>query len=141
MSNFPNTINQEKLTNNISGINEVAISEYFLRLNQGDFAAAAELFSEAGCLNPPFENPIQGKDAIAQYLDQEAKGMRFRPQQGETLLSDDEHIQYRVQGQVETHWFTVNVVWLIQLNVTKQIVAVDVNLLASLAELAGLSRS
>lgn len=124
----------------IDGIDEVVISEYFLRLNQGDFSAAAKLFSADGCLNPPFEKPIQGRDAIAQYLDQEAKGMQFCPQQGEKLSSDGEHTQYRVQGQVETYWFTVHVVWLMQLNVTKKIVIVDVNLLASLAELAGFDR-
>ncbi len=135
-----NTVDQEQLTQ-IYGIDEVTISEYFIRLNQGDFSAAAELFAEDGCLNPPFEKPIQGRDAIAQYLDQEAKGMRFCPQQGEKLTSDGEHTQYRIQGQVETHWFTVHVAWLMQINVAKKIVSVDVNLLASLAELAGFDRS
>jgi Nuclear transport factor 2 (NTF2) domain len=130
----------EQLTS-IDGIDEGVISEYFLRLNQGDFSAAANLFSVDGSLNPPFEKPIQGRDAIAQYLDQEAKGMKCCPKQGEKLSSDGEHTQYRVEGQVETYWFTVHVVWLMQLSATKQIVTVDVNLLTSLAELAGFARS
>jgi hypothetical protein len=111
------------------------IHQYFSNLNRGEFMTAAKLFAEQGCLNPPFEKSIQGRSAIAQYLESEAKGMRFCPEQGQMMSQDDQETRYRIRGKVETNWFTVNVNWSIQLNSMKEIIVVDVNLMASMTDL------
>jgi len=127
----------------IDGIYENTIHEYFMRLNNGEFMETAQLFAEQGCLNPPFEKSIVGKEALARYLEKEAKGMNFCPERGEILtkvgladpLEHSDRTQYHIQGKVKTNFFTVNVSWSIELNAIKEIMAVDVKLLASIDEL------
>jgi Nuclear transport factor 2 (NTF2) domain len=129
------------MLSNIDNIHEPKIREYFAELNTGRFLAAAELFADQGCLSPPFEKSIQGREAIAQYLENEAKGMRFCPERGQILTQNNEQVHYQIQGKVETKWFTVNVSWSIQLNSVKKITAVEVSLLASLTDLLHLDAS
>ena len=124
----------------IQGIHEPVIYKYFERLNNGKFIATSKLFAEQGCLNPPFDNQIQGRDAIAQYLEKEAKGIRFCPEYGEILMSDFNHTQYQIQGKVEMNWFTVNISWSIDLNAANEIMLVEVKLLTSLEDLLSFSR-
>jgi Nuclear transport factor 2 (NTF2) domain len=130
----------------IQGIDEPVIDRYFERLNNGEFMAIAELFAEQGCLNPPFDKQVQGREAIAQYLEKEAIDIRFFPEYGEitTLdiappLEDSDRTQYQIQGKVEMNWFTVNISWSIQLNAAKEIALVDVKLLATLDDLLSFS--
>ncbi len=123
------------MASNIDDIHESKVFEYFAELNAGRFLTAAALFSEQGWLKPPFEASIQGRQAIAEYLENEAKGMKFCPEQGQIISQDHEQTHYRIQGKVETNWFTVNVSWSIQLNTVKDIMAVEVGLLASLTDL------
>jgi len=124
----------------IEGIDELTIYEYFARLNNNEFIATSELFTEQGCLNPPFEKTVQGRDAIAQYLEKEAKGIEFCPEYGEIIMSDSTFTQYQIKGKVKTNQFTVNVNWLIQLNSIKEIILVEVKLVASLIELLNFSK-
>ncbi len=124
----------------IHGIHEPVIYAYFERLNNGEFIATSKLFSEQGCLNPPFDNQIQGRDAISQYLEQEAKGIRFCPEDGEVLTIDPNHTRYHIQGKVEMNWFTINTSWSIDLNAATEIVLVEVKLLTSLDDLLSFSR-
>jgi Nuclear transport factor 2 (NTF2) domain len=124
---------------NISDIHEPIVHEYFEKLNVGDFVEAANLFAEQGCLNPPFEKSIQGRSAIAQYFESEAKGMKFCPEHGQKVTYEDEQTHYQLQGKVQTNWFTVNVNWLIKLNSVKEILVVEVNLLASMNDLLNLN--
>ncbi len=125
---------------NIHGIHEPVICEYFDRLNNGEFMATANLFAEQGCLNPPFDKQLQGRDAIAQYLKEEAEGIRFFPENGKILISDSSHTQYQIEGKVELNWFTVNISWLIELNATQEITLIEVKLLADLEDLLSFSR-
>jgi hypothetical protein len=142
---LPESLNQETT---IRGVHEPVIYEYFARLNSGEFMATAELFADRGCLNPPFDNQIQGRDAIAQYLEREAKGIIFVPEYGEILtklvtappLENCDRIQYQIQGKVEINWFTVNISWSIELNAAREIVLVDAKLLTSLSDLLSFSR-
>ncbi len=124
----------------IQGIDEPVIYEYFARLNNGEFSATAELFSAQGCLNPPFDNQLQGRESIAQYLAAQAIGIIFAPEDGKILISDANHTQYQIQGKVELNWFTVNISWSIELNAAKEIVLVDVQILTSLDDLLSFSR-
>jgi hypothetical protein len=125
---------------NILEIEEPTIWEYFEKLNQGEFIATAALFSEQGCLNPPFEKPIQGRIAIAQYLQSEASGMRFCPEYGEMLSGNQQQPKYHIQGNVVTPWFTVKVTWMIKLNAAREIINIDIKLLAALNDLLALKR-
>jgi hypothetical protein len=132
----------------IQGIHEPVIYEYFTRLNNGEFIATAELFAEQGCLIPPFDKQLQGRETIAQYLEKEAIGIIFLPERGEIVTSGDiasnlEHgsrTQYQIQGKVEINWFTVNISWSMQLNAANEIMLVEVKLLASLEDLLSFSR-
>lgn len=125
----------------IDEINECTITNYFTELNSGQFTTAANLFSENGQLKPPLEKLIQGRVAIAQYFHKESVGMRFYPELGKVLINDDNQIQYQIYGKVETSWFNVSILWLFQLNTAKEIIAVEVNLLASLTEFLSMSRN
>jgi hypothetical protein len=131
----PNHSIGAELSITIDGVEEPKIESYFSKLNNGEFIATADLFAECGCLKPPFEDSIEGRDAIAKYLATEARGMRFCPESGSLLLRDNNLVQYHVQGKVQTNYFTVNVSWLIQLNLDNEILLVEVKLLAALEEL------
>jgi hypothetical protein len=133
------TSNSELLIE-IDGIEEPTIAVYFSRLNSGEFAATAELFADGGRLAPPFENPIEGREAIAKYLTTEARGMKFCPESGTLLMRDEDLAQYHVQGKVQTNFFTINVSWLMQLNLDKEILLVEIKLLAALEELLKFSK-
>jgi hypothetical protein len=137
--NITHTI-ETQLPVKIEGIEEPIIAAYFSHLNHGEFIATANLFAEIGCLNPPFEEPIEGRSAIAKYLEKEATGMIFCPESGSILIQDDRIAQYQIQGKVKTNYFTINVSWLIQIGTDREIILVEVKLLAALAELLKFSR-
>ena len=124
----------------IDGIEEPTITTYFSRLNSGKYIATAELFAEQGCLNPPFEQSIEGRESIAKYLDKEARGMIFCPESGSILIRDNDIAQYHVQGKVKTNYFTLDVSWLIKLNIDQEILLVEVKLFAALEELLKFSK-
>ncbi|MCY7369010.1 MAG: nuclear transport factor 2 family protein [Chamaesiphon sp.] len=132
----------------IEGIHEPVICEYFTRLNNGEFVTTAELFAEQGYLIPPFDKQLQGREAITEYLQKEAIGVKFLPEYGAIVTStdtaanlvDSDRTKYQIQGKVEMNWFTVNISWLIELNAVKEIMLVEVKLLASLEDLLSFSR-
>jgi hypothetical protein len=66
--------------------------------------------------------------------------MSFWPESGALLIRDDNLAQYHIQGRVKTNYFTINVSWLIQLNAAKEILLVEVKLLAALEELLKFSK-
>jgi hypothetical protein len=135
-------VNAAEPTAEASPFNQSAhptISAYFESFNQADFQATAALFAVDGQLLPPFETPISGREAIAAYLEREAKGMKAVPQTiEEGLVSDDTNIQ--VTGQVQTPLFGVNVNWQFLLNSQSEILSVKIKLLAALRDLLHLKR-
>ena len=124
----------------IEGITESVVLHYFKTMNAGDYDATASLFADTGAMQPPFEEPIEGRDAIATYLKAEAKGMKLSPKKGiaETLEDDQTHIQ--VSGKVQTPVFGVNVSWIFILSPEQEIVFTKIKLLASPQELLSLRR-
>ena len=122
-----------------SSATDSVVHDYFVRINQSDFNATADLFSEQGCLKPPFEKIIKGRSAIAQYLEKEALGMELFP----TYLRMTQHsqlcTQYQVRGQVKTNYFTVNASWLIDLSPEKEIIFIEIKLLETLSNLLALN--
>jgi hypothetical protein len=129
-----------ELSLQIEGVSSPIVEAYFSRLNSNETASTADLFAEQGCLKPPFEAPIEGREAIAAYLAKEARGMRFCPESGTLLLRDNNLTQYHIHGKVQTNYFTINVSWLMQLNTDNEIVLVEVKLLAALEELLKFSK-
>ncbi len=125
------------------------IQRYFDTLNRGDFGQTAALFAEDGQMVPPFEQPIVGREAIAQYLSSEARDMSMTPIECESVASADpadkagmsDTLQrFLVRGRVKTPLLGVNVAWQFHLNTANEITKVRVKLLATLQELIKFNR-
>ncbi|MDG2991780.1 nuclear transport factor 2 family protein [Candidatus Synechococcus calcipolaris G9] len=120
----------------IEGIDQPVIGAYFDALNDENYDALVELFSEAGVLQPPFDDPLIGRQAIAHYLKAEALGMRAYPAKGALLETTEAGDRtYQIRGRVQLPLFSVNVAWQFRLNPEDEILAVTVDLLATLEEL------
>ena len=124
----------------IAGIEETTIANYFATINREDFVATAALFTRDGELKAPFEQPIVGQRAIADYLAKEAKGMELSPKQG-TKVTEDSIEQFKVKGKVKTPLFSVHVAWYFTLNEKQEITHARIKLLASPQELLGLKQT
>ncbi len=122
-----------------------SVRRYFETANADEFDKTAALFAGEGELVPPFEQPIVGRDAIAQYLSAEAAGMTFTPLKCEQCEAPHPEANEAdipassqrclVRGKVKTALFLVNVAWEFTLNEAQEIVSVKVKLLAKLNEL------
>lgn len=124
----------------IEGITEPVVLHYFETMNAGDYQATASLFAQTGIMHPPFEEPIEGPDAIATYLDAEAQGMQLLPREGIVEPLEDNQTQFQVTGKVQTSVFGVNVSWTFILNAEQEMVYAKIKLLASPQELLSLRR-
>ncbi len=124
----------------IEGITEPGVLRYFETMNAGDYEATAALFADRGAMHPPFEEPIEGKEAIATYLEAEAKGMQLFPTSGLSETLEDDQTQIQVTGKVQTPLFGVNVSWLFVLSSQGDILTARIKLLASPQELLSLRR-
>lgn len=114
------------------------IEQYFQALNTEDFQTAASLFATDGVLYPPFHEGVVGQEAIAHYLEEEAKGIKLFPVYYSTQPSELGSIEHIITGKVQTPIFHVNASWHILLNAGLEIQSVKVKLLASLVELMNL---
>ena len=112
-----------------------SITTYFVTLNQEQFDLSAQLFSEQGQLIPPFDTPLIGQAAIANYLKQEATDMSLQPVTETSQVLDNGQTDVEVRGKVSTSTFSVGVVWNFLISEDGEIDLVKVNLLASLKEL------
>lgn len=119
----------------IVGVDEPTILRYFETLNAGEFQATGQLFAVAGVMHPPFEQAIVGADAIAAYLQMEARGFTLQPQEGIVRSLDDGCKEVQVAGIVQTPLFAVNVSWRFILNDEDKLLLAKIKLLASPQEL------
>ena len=126
-------VNQDLL--NIEDIQSQVIHNYFLTLNENNFEEFAALFSPDGLLIPPFESAIVGRDAICQYLQTTGIEVKAFPQSGTVLPENNGITIYQISGTVKTSYFTINVVWIIEVNAEQQIVSAKIKLLATLEDL------
>jgi hypothetical protein len=133
-----NLIETNHLAIALQGAGLCPIANYFDTINTGNFEATAALFAEKGKLCPPFEKEIVGREAIAQYLKVEAKGMKLQVDRSNYNRSNDNLIEVMTNGKVFTSLFSVNVAWKFLLNDSDEIVAVKIDLLASAGELLNL---
>jgi hypothetical protein len=113
-------------------------------MNANDFEAAAHLFAPDGVLQPPFQKPIAGREAILAYMREECQGLKMMPQRGVVDSAEDGYTPIKVTGKVQTPWFGnsvgMNIAWRFLLNSQSQIVFVAIDLLASPKELLNLTR-
>jgi Orange carotenoid protein, N-terminal/Nuclear transport factor 2 (NTF2) domain len=128
----------------IDGITEPAVLGYIEAMNADNFDAAIALFTPDGALQPPFQKPILGREAIAKYMREEAQGLNMMPQQGICEVQPDGSKQLKITGVVQTPWFGVtvgmNISWRFLINPEGQIFFVAIDMLASPQELMNLRR-
>ncbi|MDD1416357.1 orange carotenoid-binding protein [Dolichospermum sp. ST_con] len=128
----------------IDGIIEPAVLGYIEAMNADKFDAAIALFTPDGALQPPFQKPIVGREAIAKYMREEAQGLNMMPQQGICEVQPDGSKQLKITGVVQTPWFGVtvgmNISWRFLINPEGQIFFVAIDMLASPQELMNLRR-
>lgn len=108
------------------------ITRYFALFNLGEFEQVADLFAAEGKLCTPFDSPVVGKVNIANYLREEADGMKAKLSNSEAFTLEDGSHRINMRGKVIAPDFTVNVAWSFSLTPQRKIQSVCVDLLASL---------
>ncbi|MBD1843133.1 nuclear transport factor 2 family protein [Cyanobacteria bacterium FACHB-63] len=119
----------------IEGISHSTILQYFETLNAEEFEATSQLFAIDGAMQPPFEQPIIGREAIAAYLQKEAPGITALPQAGMSHTTDQDAIEFQITGRVQMPMFGVNVTWFFTLDSNDQLMFTRIKLNASPQEL------
>lgn len=66
----------------IEGVDNPTINQYMTNLNANDFPALISLFAEDGALQPPFQRPIVGKDAVLRFFQEECQNLKLNPKKG-----------------------------------------------------------
>ncbi|MBD1846341.1 orange carotenoid-binding protein [Cyanobacteria bacterium FACHB-63] len=128
----------------IEGINNATVLKYMDNMNANDFDVLIELFAPDGALQPPFQRPIVGKEAVMRFFREECQNLRLMPERGVTEPAEDGYTQIKVTGKVQTPWFGaavgMNMAWRFLLNPQGKIFFVAIDLLASPKELLNLMR-
>lgn len=128
----------------IEGVTNPTVLAYMNNLNANDFTALIELFTPDGALQPPFQRPITGKEAILRFFQEDCQNLKLIPERGVTEQAEDGFTQIKVTGKVQTPWFGagvgMNIAWRFLLNPEDKIFFVAIDLLASPKELLNLVR-
>jgi hypothetical protein len=134
----------ERVQTKIEGINNYTVLNYIDYMNAFDFTPAVGLFAEEGALQPPFQKPIVGKQAILTYMREECVGLKMMPERGVAESIENGYTQIKVTGKVQTPWFGdnvgMNIAWRFLLDPQGKIFFVAIDLLASPKELLNLIR-
>jgi hypothetical protein len=128
----------------IEGVDNATILSYMDNLNANDFEALIQLFAPDGALQPPFQKPIVGKDAVLRFFREECQNLKLVPERGVAEPAADGYTQIKVTGKVQTPWFGagvgMNMSWRFLLDPSNKIFFVAIDLLASPKELLNLVR-
>jgi Orange carotenoid protein, N-terminal/Nuclear transport factor 2 (NTF2) domain len=128
----------------IEGVDNPTVLGYINNMNANDFEAALSLFTSNGALQPPFQRPIVGREAILAYMREECQGLKMMPERGVVEPTDEGFTPIKVTGKVQTPWFGasvgMNIAWRFLLDPQGKIFFVAVDLLASPKELLNLVR-
>lgn len=128
----------------IEGTDNATVLSYMNNMNANDFDALIELFATDGALQPPFQRPIVGKEAVMRFFREECQNLKLLPERGIIEPADDGYTQIKVTGKVQTPWFGagvgMNMAWRFLLTPDNKIFFVAIDLLASPKELMNLSR-
>lgn len=134
----------QRLQVTIEGVSNPTVLNYMNNLNANDFDTLIELFTPDGALQPPFQKPIIGKDAVLRFFREECQNLKLIPERGVAEPAQDGFTQIKVTGKVQTPWFGgnvgMNVAWRFLLNPENKIFFVAIDLLASPKELLNLAR-
>jgi hypothetical protein len=128
----------------IEGVTNATVLNYMDYLNANDFSALIDLFTSDGALQPPFQKPIVGRDAVLRFFTEDCQNLKLMPERGVAEPADDGYTQIKVTGKVQTPWFGANVgmnmAWRFLLDPQGKIYFVAIDLLASPKELLNLAR-
>jgi hypothetical protein len=128
----------------IEGVTNATVLSYMNNLNANDFDALIQLFTPDGALQPPFQKPVVGKDAVLRFFKEDCQNLKLMPERGVSEPAEDGFTQIKVTGKVQTPWFGANVgmnmSWRFLLDPQGKIFFVAIDLLASPKELLNLSR-
>ena len=123
----------------IPGVLNKTILNYMQFLNANDFDQLIDLFLDDGALQPPFQRPIVGRDAILKFFRRDCQNLKLLSQGGYAEPAEGGFNQIKVTGKVQTPWFGrevgMNVAWRFLLDENDKIYFVAIDLLASPAEL------
>jgi Orange carotenoid protein, N-terminal/Nuclear transport factor 2 (NTF2) domain len=129
--------------NAIAGVENPVILEYMNNLNANDFDALIQLFASDGALQPPFQRPLVGQDALLRFFREDCQNLKLLPERGITEPEENGYTRIKVTGKVQTPWFGkdvgMNVAWRFLLNPENKIFFVAIDLLASAKELLNLA--
>jgi hypothetical protein len=128
----------------IEGVDNPTVLSYMSNMNANDFNALIELFAPDGALQPPFQRPIVGKEAVLRFFNQDCQNLKLMPERGVVEPAQDGYTQIKVTGKVQTPWFGagvgMNMAWRFLLSPDNKIFFVGIDLLASPKELLNLNR-
>ena len=128
----------------IEGVDNATVINYMDLLNANDFDNLIDLFLPDGALQPPFQRPIVGRDAILRFFREDCQNLKLLPERGVIEPSDGGFTQIKVTGKVQTPWFGagvgMNVAWRFLLDPQGKIYFVAIDLLASPADLLKFAR-
>ncbi|MEX1324440.1 MAG: orange carotenoid-binding protein [Synechococcaceae cyanobacterium] len=128
----------------IEGVINPTVIAYMELLNANDFDNLIQLFLPDGALQPPFQRPIVGTEAIMRFFREECQNLKLLPERGYSEPTDGGFNQIKVTGKVQTPWFGagvgMNVAWRFLLDPDNKIYFVAIDLLASPAELLKLGK-
>jgi hypothetical protein len=140
----PPTAPELRTSVEIEGVDNATVIDYMNLLNANDFDNLIELFLPDGALQPPFQRPIVGKEAVLRFFREDCQNLKLLPDRGVTEPSDGGFTQIKVTGKVQTPWFGagvgMNVAWRFLLDPQGKIYFVAIDLLASAAELLKFAR-
>jgi hypothetical protein len=135
----------ERVQTKIEGVTNYTVLSYIDYMNAYEFSLASGLFAEEGALQPPFQKPVVGRQAILTYMGEECQGLKMMPERGVAEVVEDGYTQVKVTGKVQTPWFGggigMNIAWRFLLDPQGKIFYVAIDLLASPKELLNLGRS
>ncbi|MDJ0519429.1 MAG: Red carotenoid-binding protein [Okeania sp. SIO2F4] len=127
----------------IPGVESQIVLQYMDNLNANDFDALIQLFAPDGALQPPFQRPVVGHNALLRFFREDCQNIRLLPERGITEPDEEGYTRIKVTGQVQTPWFGqdvgMNVAWRFLLNPENKIFFVAIDLLASAQELRNLA--
>ena len=128
----------------IEGVDNPTVLKYMDNLNANDFDVLIELFTPDGALQPPFQRPIVGREAVLRFFREDCQNLKLLPERGVSEPAEAGYTQIKVTGKVQTPWFGagvgMNMSWRFLLNPENQIYFVAIDLLASPKELLNLGR-
>ena len=135
---------EQRTSVSIEGVTNSTVVNYMNLLNANDFDNLIDLFLSDGALQPPFQRPIVGRDAILRFFREDCQNLKLIPERGVVEPSDGGFTQIKVTGKVQTPWFGagvgMNVAWRFLLDPEQKIYFVAIDLLASPADLLKFAR-